>query len=163
MPIQTNYSAIINPTFLAPNELSQGITALANVTTGVDKPAVAYGTNAATTATTMTAAGMTAGQYMAVYSLTGTFGGPANLTVDTVANVVAALQSAYGSTFNPVGFAWIVRVLNITSQTQTLTTNTGWTLTGTLTLSNNTFRDCLCTIATSTTATLQTVGLGTMP
>jgi hypothetical protein len=42
-----------------------------------------------------------------------------------------------------------------------VTTNTGWTLSGTMTIAANTWREFVVTLNTLTTATLQSVATGT--
>jgi hypothetical protein len=93
--------------------------------------------------------------------LTGTIGAGAALTLPTVATLLATLtpqQAQIGSTI----------VLRIGRSANgafnwTVTTNTGWTLNGTMTIPQSTFRDFIVTINTlgaSPTATIQAVGAG---
>lgn len=60
-----------------------------------------------------------------------------------------------------VGFAYNLRITNTGAGTLTLGAGGGMTLTGTMTVPQNTFRDFVVTFNTSTTATIQTVGTGT--
>lgn len=61
-----------------------------------------------------------------------------------------------------VGFSWPIRIANSGAGTLTLGAGTGVTLgSGTYTVPTNTFRDFIATFATSTTMTIQTVGVGT--
>lgn len=59
-----------------------------------------------------------------------------------------------------VGQSFTLRIINSNSGTATIVTNTGWTLTGTLTLATNTWRDFVVT-KTGTTATYTAVQVGT--
>jgi hypothetical protein len=122
-------------------------------------PATAY--NAATNTTSFTA---TQQQIMAAeqtyLNLTGTASGAVALTLPTVATMVTTLTPQQYQ----VGSTTILRILNTTSQTVTVTTNTGWTLSGTQTIATGTWRDFIVqinTVGTTPTATLQSVGTGT--
>jgi len=92
--------------------------------------------------------------------LTGTAGAGVALTLPTVAVLLATLtpqQAVVGSSVS-------LRVLNKTSQTVTMTTATGWTISGTATIATAVWRDFTVTITAvgaSPTATLQNVGSGT--
>jgi predicted Zn-dependent protease len=63
----------------------------------------------------------------------------------------------------PSGVAtWDLRVINIAStQTITIGTNTGWTLVGTMTVANNTWRDFVVSVNQFGACTLTSVGTGT--
>ena len=95
---------------------------------------------------------------LVVFNLTGALGAGGNLQLPTVASLVTLLANAYN------GQTWILRVLNNSSGafSWTLTTNTGWTLSGTVAVAQNTFRDFLITItdAVAHTASLQNIGSG---
>jgi hypothetical protein len=62
-----------------------------------------------------------------------------------------------------IGMSWELRITNTGAGTLTLTADSGATvtLTGTMTVPQNTFRDFICTINTATTATITAVGTGT--
>jgi hypothetical protein len=77
----------------------------------------------------------------------------------TVANLVLASKF-----FNAAaGVAWRLRIINKSSAafTWTITTNTGWTLSGIMTIAQNTWRDFDVTLTSTSAATLQEVGVGT--
>jgi hypothetical protein len=114
-----------------------------------------YNTSALAAGGTLTAAQITGGTDTVFLDMTGAFGGAANIQLPTVASVVAALSAQQG-----VGSTWILRVINPSGQTLTITTNTGWTLgaNGSYALLTETFRDFLITITSATTATFQDVG-----
>lgn len=117
----------------------------------------AFNTNTATAGTTLTAANVTGGEASVDLALTGTLGGAANAQLPTVANL---LQSMYGPA---VGACYRLRIVNESSGAfaWTVTTNTGWTLTGTMSIAQNTWREFIVTITSATTATLQNVAVGT--
>lgn len=120
--------------------------------------------NAASNTTAFTASGaQISGAAQCFFNLTGTLGAGAALTLPTVANLIAALPSAVQS--SPVGITWQLRILNTSSGAfaWTVTTNTGWTLNGSMVVAQNTFVDFVLTITSATTATLQRVGTGTAP
>lgn len=126
-------------------------------------PATAY--NVATNTTGFTA---TQQQVMAAeqsyLNLTGTLGAGAALTLPTVATMLATLtpqQAVVGSTI-------VLRILNNSSAAfaWTVTTNTGWTLSGHVAIAQNTWVDYviqITTIGATPTATLQSVGSGVAP
>ena len=129
--------------------------------------ATAFTTDAVITKTdtataTLTAANLTAAHDTVYILMTGTTSG-STLTLDTVANVVAALQNQWGPGVSVIGATFIVRVINSGgSNTWTVTTATGWgTLNGTQTVANNTWRDFIAVINTATTGTWTSIGVGT--
>lgn len=119
--------------------------------------ACAYNTNAATAAGTLTAANISGGNDSVVLALTGTFAGVANMQLPTVASVVAAVPLLQ------VGQSYIMRVINVAAGfTLTITTNTGWTISGTAaTIATATWREFIVTITAlgaTPTATLVDIG-----
>lgn len=117
----------------------------------------AYNTNTATSAVTLTAANITGGLDEVTLNLTGTLAAGANATLPTVANLVAALPAP------AAGQSYKLRIINSSSGafSWTVTTNTGWTLNGTMTVADNTWREFYLTLTSLTAATLQSVGTGT--
>ncbi len=119
--------------------------------------ASAYAANNATTAQTVTAAQLASGSAMNVLNMTGTLGGALALTLPTVAALVAAVPHVAGQ-------SWTFRVINTSGAAfaWTLTTASGWTLTGTQSVAQNTWRDFVVTVnAAGTAGTVQSVGVGT--
>lgn len=92
--------------------------------------------------------------------LTGAQVGGVNYTLPAVAAIMAtlvglAVQDVVGSTYK-------LHVVNAGSgQTITVATATGWTLTGTMTIANNTWRDFQVNVTSPTAITLTNVGTGT--
>ena len=117
----------------------------------------AYNTNNATSGTTLTGANVAGGQLEVTLAMTGTMSGDANAQLPTVANLVAAIPNAIA------GQLYRLRVINESSANHvwTLTTNTGWTLNGTMTIAQNTWRDFYLTLTTTSAAVLQEIGTGT--
>jgi hypothetical protein len=115
-----------------------------------------YGTNAATSGATLTAANIF-GSADVTLDLTGSLGGAANLQMPTVAALIAAMP-------NPkTGQNYRLRIINTgAGYTWTVTTNTGWTLTGTMTLATTTWRDFIVSLTSLTAATLQNIGGGSI-
>jgi hypothetical protein len=118
---------------------------------------LAYNTNTATSGTTLTGANISAGQLEVALAMTGTMGGDANAQLPTVANLVAAIPNAVA------GQTYKLRIINQSSASHvwTITTNTGWTLNGTMTIAQNTWRDFYLTLTTTSAAVLQSIGTGT--
>lgn len=117
----------------------------------------AFNTNAATSGATLTAANITGGAATVDLALTGALGAGANAQLPTVASMVAAMHNpATGASFR-------LRIINQSSGAfaWTVTTNTGWTLAGTMTIAQNTWREFVVTLTSATAATLQSVATGT--
>lgn len=119
--------------------------------------AAGYNINAATASALLTAADISGGTANVVLAMTGTLTGPANAQLPLVADLVAALSSP------AVGTSYTLRVINESSANDawTITTDTGWTLTGTMTIAQNTWREFIIQLTSLTTATLQSIGTGT--
>lgn len=123
--------------------------------------------NAVSTAPTtnnlnLTAANIIGGSVKTVLDLTATLAAGATATLPTVATLVAALEAAGVNV--QAGGSYELDVMNTSSGNfaWTITTNTGWTLNGTMTVAQNTYRQCVVTFGAGlTTATLQS--LGTQP
>jgi hypothetical protein len=95
-------------------------------------------------------------------NLSGVLGAGAALTLPTVAALLLSMPPNVQA--NPVGISFQLRILNPAgTQTWTVTTNTGWTLTGTMTVPTTTWRDFVVQITSATTATIQAVGAGVAP
>jgi len=125
-------------------------------------PFQANGYNAAANTTGFTLAGnQIAGAENNFLNLTGALTAAANVQLPTVANLKSALPA--NAQANPTGLSFQLRMINSSSGAfaWTVTTNTGWTLGGTMTLAQNTWRDFIVTFTSATTATLQAVGTGT--
>lgn len=117
----------------------------------------AFGTDTSTVDFTATAAEVSGGRSSVDLALTGTLGAGKAITLPTVAALVAALPGAQ------VGLSYRLRICNQSSANfaWTVTTNTGWTLTGTMTVAQNTWREFVVTLTSLTAASLQSVAVGT--
>lgn len=93
----------------------------------------------------------------AILNMTGTLGSGQTLTLPTVAQLVALIPEWV------VGMSIRFRVINSGGGAfaWTLTTAATWTMTGTMTVAQNTWRDFLVTFQSATTGTVQQVGTGT--
>jgi hypothetical protein len=119
---------------------------------------VVYNTNTATSGATLTGANISGAFNEVTLALTGTLGGDANAQLPTVANLVAAIPNA------AAGQSYKLRIINESSANHvwTITTNSNWTLNGTLfTIAQNTWRDFYVTLTTTSAAVLQSIGIGT--
>ena len=117
----------------------------------------AFNTNTTTVSATLTAANVTGGVASVDLALTGTLGSGQNVTLPLVTALTAAMATP------TVGSSYRLRIINESSANfaWTVVTNTGWTLTGTMTIAQNTWREFVVTLNTLTTATLQSVAVGT--
>lgn len=117
-----------------------------------------YNTNAATGATTLTAANITGAQQVVALNMTGALGAGANAQLPTVSATILAMHTP------AIGSSFILRVINTSSGAfaWTVTTNAGWTLGGLMTVAQNTWRDFNIKLNTLTTATIQSIGSGTL-
>lgn len=95
-----------------------------------------------------------AGAGINVLNLTGGLGAGKAITLPTAANFVAAIPNAY------VGQKFYLRIANTSSGNfaWTVTTNTGLTLTGTMTIAQNTFREFVVTLTSLTAVAIQSLG-----
>lgn len=87
---------------------------------------------------------------------TGTLGSGQTITVPSVASLVAAIPNA------TAGQTYRLRIVNSSSANfaWTLTTASGWTLNGTMSIAQNTFRDFYVTLTTLAAIAVQSVGVG---
>lgn len=72
-----------------------------------------------------------------------------------------ALEAFFANLNLPAGMAWYLRIINTNSGIATIVTNTGWTLTGTLTLAAGSTRDFVITRTSAGVFTAVSVGTGT--
>jgi len=116
-----------------------------------EKLGVQYTTG--TTTTTFAVDQLTGGAYVVYNNTQGT---PGSIAVRTAALMIA------DDPFFRIGGAYRLRIINNqASGTLTVTTAAGVTLTGTMTVAANTFRDFAVTYNTATTMTIQSMGIGT--
>lgn len=89
-------------------------------------------------------------------------GAPGGAVSDQLPTAVAMIGIMKGPVNIPLDgtYSEPLRILNFTGQTITLTTNTGLTLSGTMTIADGTFRDFMLTPTTATAITVQNVGAG---
>lgn len=117
----------------------------------------AYTTESNTTSFTLAVSDIYSASVETTLNLTGVLGAGRSATLPTVANLVNSIQ-------NPSpGMTFKLRVINSSGAafSWTVVTNTGWTLNGTMTIAQNTWRDFYITLNSLTSATLQSVGTGT--
>jgi hypothetical protein len=107
---------------------------------------------AALQSATMTGA-QVAGAKVASFDNTGTT--PGNLQMPTAANLVAAIPNAQA------GMSYLLKIRNSSgsANTATITTNTGITLTGTMTIAQTVTRDFVVTLTSLTAVTVQSMGI----
>lgn len=126
---------------------------------GSPVPQQAYNTNTNASGTvTLTAAQCTGGSEEVWVNCTGTQSGSFAIDLPTVASLVSAMQTAG---LNPVaGGTFILNIMNTcgAAETGTITTATGWTLTGTMTATQNTYRKLLVTMTSLTAFAAQSLG-----
>lgn len=119
---------------------------------------IAYKTNTTTVGATLSATNCSGGQVLTALYMTGTLGGAANAQLPTVAALVAAIPGCVA------GQTYVLRFANQSSANfaWTITTNTGWTLAGTVAVAQNVWTDFLVTFTTLSAATFQNIGSGTV-
>lgn len=118
-------------------------------------PATQYTAIATNTPATLTGAQM-AGASDVTINMTATLAGAGTLNSATAAQIVAAIPDAQA------GFSYNLRIINSSSANSwTLTTATGITLNGTMTIATQTFRDFYVTITSLTAVAIQSIGTGT--
>lgn len=115
-----------------------------------------FKTNSATTDTTLNVSDIS-GHGAVDLALTGTLAAGRACTLPLVADLALTLDGII------VGTSYRLRICNQSSANfaWTVTTNTGWTVTGTATIAQNTWREFVVTFTSLTAATLQNVATGT--
>lgn len=115
-----------------------------------------FKTNSATTDTTLNASDVS-GHGAVDLALTGALAAGRACTLPLVADLALTLDGLI------VGTSYRLRICNQSSGNfaWTVTTNTGWTVTGTMTIAQNTWREFVVTFTSLTAATLQNVAVGT--
>ena len=97
----------------------------------------------------ITAAGLVGGQITRSGTQTAAF-------ADTLPLASATITALPGTT--AIGQSWLMEFVNNTIWPSTITTNTGWTLTGTMTAAQNTLRRGVISFQSLTAATFQSAG-----
>lgn len=122
-----------------------------SVASMVGLPPAQYATEALESGTI--AAASVAGAQVCEFINTGTT--PGNLQMPTAANLVAAIPNA------AIGLSYILEIRNGSgaANTATITTNTGITLTGTMTIAQNVTRRFIVTLTSLTAVTVQSMGI----
>ena len=155
-----------------PVQFASGATALSTgstvITFGTLTPRSKYNTNSSTSASTiLTASNIYGGTEEIYLNLTGAITSASNAQLPTVAALMAVwsqdnpwLASTRNTAINPTLHLRIYNTGGTSSGVWTITTNTGWTLNGTMTIPIGGYRDFIVTITsgTSSTATLQSLG-----
>lgn len=128
----------------------------AGVETNNGLPSTQYAAVAGDTPKTLTGA-QAAGAADVVVNMTGALGGAGTLNTPTAAQIVAAIPGAR------VGMTYRMRIINSSSNAQswTVTAGGGVTLTGTMTIAQNTWRDFFVTLTSLTAVGIQAIGTGT--
>jgi hypothetical protein len=165
---QTGPIAIVGGNFTAttavlvgmpfPGSRFMGVVGLSDLPTPA-QAAVAYNTNPATAGVILPASALVGGSSGVTLNMTGALVASALLVLPTVAALIAALTvPGYDPT---IGQSYTLRIINSSSVNfpWTVTTNTGWTLLGTMSIPQATTREFYLTITSLTTATLQSVGI----
>jgi hypothetical protein len=93
--------------------------------------------------------------------LTSTGNGANALTTRTAAQMFADLQAFFGLD-DLTGMSFDLQITQTGNNTITLTAGTGVTLTGTMTIATNTFRQFVVTVNGPAAITIQSVGTGTV-
>lgn len=117
-------------------------------------------TNSTAASTTLTAGNITGAVSAVDLAMTGALGGVANAQLPTVAAMLAALHAP------TVGTSYRLRITNRSSGAfaWTVTTNTGWTLSGTMSINQNTWREFVVQVTGvggGAAATITSVATGT--
>ena len=134
-----------------------GLATLAGIGSSVPQQAYNTNTNASGTVT-LTAAQCTGGSEEVWVNCTGTQAGAFAIDLPTVAALVTAMQ---GAGLNPIaGGTYVLNVMNNSASTEvgTITTASGWTLNGTMTVAFQTYRKLLVTFTSLTAFAAQSLG-----
>lgn len=122
---------------------------------------VAVQTSASTAGFTLTGPNMFSATVETDLLLTGTLAGAVNLTLPTVAVLATQMQQLGAIPFTGASFKFRVVNASAGAFAWTVVTNTGWTLVGTMSVAQNTWRDFVVNFTSAAAATLTSVGTGT--
>lgn len=142
---------------VAPTSTTAVTISLSNVSNGSVYLGNTQYTAAVNTTSFTATAPQVAGAVLTTLNLTGTLAGAASITLPTAANLIAGIPNA------GLGTSYRLRIINSSGGAfvWTVVTNTGLTLSGTLTIAQNTWRDFDVIIGSASTVTVQAVGTGT--
>lgn len=146
-------SAYIQIAFTSATALTMTVIAL---NTNIELIGSAINTVSGNTPLTLTGANI-AGSSDITILLTAVLAGAGTITLPTIAQTIAAIANG------APGLNWNLRIINASSGAfaWTVGTSTGWTLNGTMSIAQNTFRDFIINLPTATTGTLTSAGTGT--
>lgn len=157
-PLDIIHVTPVQPSTGQPAPIQQAVTVGQLAGTLGPVPQQKYNVRADTSAAALVGGDITGAGDTVILNMTGTLGAGAAVTLPTVAALVAAMTAA-GITPTP-GTSYELDIYNSSGANfaWTITTNTGWTLTGTMTVAQNTFRRCIVTFTSLTAVVLQSLG-----
>lgn len=123
-----------------------------------------YAQNPITVATGTSVANTLTAAQLVDYGVILRTGTPGGGVADTLATATELIAQMGGIALVPLDgtYSEPLRILNSTGQTITITTSTGLTLTGTMTIADGAYRDFYLTPTSATTLTVLNVGGGTI-
>lgn len=145
---------------LPPNTILLSMsTAAGAIEAGVHNPVQSgYIANTVSASATLVAGNVFIGEAFTALDMTGSLSATGTLTLPSVAALQAAIPAPTSTT------SWLWRILNhsASANSWTLGATTGYTLSGTLTVAQSTFRDFAVKFTSNSAVTIQDVGGGTI-
>ncbi len=156
--------------FVGPNEITSWYDLLVEQINATQSPPAGFTAFGNTGSITLPAAAICSGRNIAYVDLAGTLSANATLTTDTAANIISLLQGIFGSNVTLLGTTWSLRIMNVSSGafSWTVAGGTGVTIQAaggdatSLAVAQNTWRDFMVSITSSTTVYMYSVGTGTV-
>lgn len=152
------------PAGIVPDTPPAGANGLFGLMQAINEDAWTYATFSSSSQTPTIPAASIVGSLSGVLQHSGAPGGAVTVTLDSAANIDNVLPG-FVSFMAANAFQTKWRYMNSTGQAVTISTSTGWTLNGTMTVANGAWRDFLIIFTGTPTApafTLQNIGGGTI-
>jgi hypothetical protein len=156
--------------FVGPNEVTSWYDLLIEQINATQSPSAGITVFGNTGSITLPAAAICSGRDISYCDLVGTLTANQTLTTDTAANIVSLLQGIFGPGVTLSGTTWSLRIINASAGafSWTLAGGTGVTVqtaggdATSLAIAQNTWRDFMVSIASSTSVYMYSVGTGTI-
>lgn len=158
-PGNASFTTSVGDTAIVVSDASGNWRFISFLRNGAAFPQQKYNTSSNTVGFTFAGSDLAGGSVSVTHNLLGTLGAGANATLPTAANLIAAFATANIPLVG--GATYELNIMNTSGGafSWTIVTNTGWTLAGTMTIAQNTFRKFLVIFnSTLTSATLQSLG-----
>ena len=152
--IAPNCEAFFLVTPASANSVGLALSAMGNGTTGINQTQYTAISN---TANTLLTSAQMAGGALTTINMTGALGSSASLSTATAASLLPSIPNV------TIGTSYALRIINSSTGAfaWNLAANTGISISGTASISQNTWRDFYVTVNSASSVALQSIGVGT--